>query len=59
MNKFVRFLLQSFVALSIVAACFFGVDAIAQSCTTYYDHNTGRFCTVCIAPGGTPVVNCF
>ncbi len=51
--------MRALLAIAIAVGCLLAVDAIAQSCTTFYDQNTGRFCSVCVAPGGTPVVNCY
>ena len=38
-------------ALLVAALAAFAVSAFAQSCTTYYDHNTGKFCRVCTGSG--------
>ncbi len=42
-----------------VIALMLSSAAIAQTCTTYYDANKQRHCSICIAPGGTPVVTCY
>lgn len=59
MFKIIKFILEISLVLTLVAIGFFTVEAFAQQCSTYYDQVTGRFCSICLAPGGTPVVNCY
>jgi hypothetical protein len=51
--------MQSLLVLVIAAGILMAVDAVAQTCTTYYDQNTGRFCRVCPGPGGVGTVICY
>lgn len=37
--------------LCVIALASFAITALAQSCTTYYDHNTGKYCRVCSGSG--------
>ncbi len=59
MKTLLRFIMQAILVIAIAAACLLAVDAIAQTCTTYYDQNTGRFCRVCPGPGGVGTVVCY
>jgi hypothetical protein len=59
MRTLIRFLMQSLLVLVIAAGILMAVDAVAQTCTTYYDQNTGRFCRVCPGPGGVGTVICY
>lgn len=59
MKTLIRFFMQFLLVLVVAAGILLGVDAIAQTCTTYYDHNTGRFCRVCPGPSGVGTVVCY
>lgn len=59
MKTLIRFIMQALLVVAIALGCLLAVDAIAQTCTTYYDQNTGRFCRVCPGPGGVGTVVCY
>lgn len=59
MNKWPSIIEDLAIAIAVALAVMFAIDAFAQTCTTYYDQNTGKFCRVCPGPGGVGTVVCY